>query len=198
MEVARATGDQTITVTNPVGAMLNPEVPGRGWGPDQGGARFTVWLGSALAQTVAVISPVTANLNPRRTGPRPCGVPSPPSNCTARDLRLRRPGGAAGAGAAAGPGTNTGFDGVELPDLTIRPDNRPRVASFLAMVCQSLAGLAPSQARREAEAILDAVLDANQTYYRHLDTLGSASPDPLVPLAEVSLLQQQRLVDMRM
>ncbi|MDQ1246601.1 MAG: hypothetical protein QG597_969 [Actinomycetota bacterium] len=83
--------------------------------------------------------------------------------------------------------------GIELHHLTFRPDNRARVSAYLAMACQSIAGMAAEAARREAEAILDAILDANQAYYRRLDELVVTSADPFLPLAEVSLIQQQRL-----
>lgn len=83
--------------------------------------------------------------------------------------------------------------GIELRHLTIRPDNRAPVAAYLAMACQSIAGMMPGPAAREAESILDAVVDANLAYYGRLDALLTASPEPFIPLAEVSLLQQQRL-----
>lgn len=86
--------------------------------------------------------------------------------------------------------------GIELRHLTIRPGNRARVAAYLAMACQSLAGMNADNARRQAEAVLDSIFDANQTYYRRLDELVVASTDPFLPLAEVSLLQQQRLTTM--
>lgn len=83
--------------------------------------------------------------------------------------------------------------GIELRHLTIRTDNRTRVAAYLAMACQSMAGMTADDAWREAEATLDAILNANQAYYRRLDELVVASADPFLPLAEVSLIQQQRL-----
>lgn len=83
--------------------------------------------------------------------------------------------------------------GFALRDLTIRPDNRARVANYLAMACQSAGGLRADQARRESEAILDALLEANLAYYQRLDRLLAASRTPFTPLIEVSLLQQQRL-----
>lgn len=83
--------------------------------------------------------------------------------------------------------------GIELRHLTFRPDNRARVAAYLAMACQSIAGMTADEARREAEATLDAILAANQAYYCRLDGLVVASADPFLPLAEVSLIQQQRL-----
>jgi hypothetical protein len=86
--------------------------------------------------------------------------------------------------------------GIEVRHLTFRWENRTRVAAYLAMACQSLAAMTADDARSEAEAILDAILAANQAYYRRLDELVVASAEPFLPLAEVSLIQQQRLVEL--
>ncbi|TXH43230.1 MAG: hypothetical protein E6Q90_07445 [Actinobacteria bacterium] len=86
--------------------------------------------------------------------------------------------------------------GLAIRHLTIRPDNRARVAAYLSMACQSIGGLEAPRARREGEGILDSILAANEAYYQGLDRLLAASADPFLPLVEVSLLQQQRLREM--
>ena len=101
-------------------------------------------------------------------------------------------------------------DGLELHHLTARPDNRGRIAMFLAMAAQASAGLSQAEAHTEAESVVDAIAQANLDYYRRLDELvvaAMASPAP--PIAEgfgsqeilptigaMSLLQQQRLNQM--
>ena len=98
-------------------------------------------------------------------------------------------------------------EGLELRHLTARPGNRERVASFLAMAARARAGLSPSNARAEAEAMIDAIAQANLDYYRRLDELvveamatpappiveGFGTPEILPTIASMSLLQQQRL-----
>ena len=98
-------------------------------------------------------------------------------------------------------------DGLMLRHLTARPGNRKRVASFLAMAARARAALSPSNARAEAEAMIDAIAQANIDYYRQMDELvvqAAAAPAPpivegfgtldiLPTIASLSLLQQQRL-----
>lgn len=123
-------------------------------------------------------------------------APRNPRGATARDVpevsRLGTPGAQSpSAGADSTPDDEA--SGIELRHLDFRADNRDQVASYLAMACQSLTGQSAEAARREAESILDAILAANQDYYRRLDELVATSAQPYTALAEVSLLQQQGL-----
>lgn len=112
-----------------------------------------------------------------------------------------------GAAARDAPTLRPTEEGLELRHLTARPENRARVAAFLAMAGQARAGLSPSDARVEAEALIDTIAQANLTYYRSLDELvveAIANPAPpivegfgtseiLPTIAAMSMLQQQRL-----
>lgn len=100
--------------------------------------------------------------------------------------------------------------GLELRHLTARPDNRERIVGFLAMAARAQAGLTSEGARKEAEAAVDAIAQANLNYYRRLDELVvEAQTNPAEPLSEgfgtqeilptiaaMSLRQQQRLNSM--
>ncbi len=116
-----------------------------------------------------------------------------------RAPRYGRRASAASAIAPHVPQLSRGEGGIALRHLTFRPGNRGQVTQLLAMAVQSGAGTTKDAAVNHAEQILDRILEANATYYRTLDRLVAAaaeatSPGLVLPaLAQVSLLQQQRL-----
>lgn len=101
-------------------------------------------------------------------------------------------------------------EGLDLHHLTLRPDNRGRVAALLAMAIQARAGVTPGTALIEAEAVLDDVTTANLEYYRTLDELvvqatanpaepgveGSGTDEILPTIAAVSHIQQRGITMM--
>lgn len=98
------------------------------------------------------------------------------------------------------PILNSIDDGLEIRHLSFRPGNRATTARFLAMAVQSRSGLGEEAARRAAEGILDAVLDANLGYYSGLDRLvleaggGVDAGAAVLPMiADTSLRQTQRM-----